>query len=221
MPLIPVNAGCAEANSITIPAGHQIGDLLLMFAFRDGSVTVPTVPSGWTSLGTDTQTSPNASSAIAWKIATSSADTSGTWTGTTNMVCAVFRGQATNKTPVFVSGVQKGSSTTVSYNGLSPMKCPGTSQLIAFIGHTSIDTTLETPPAGMTNWTNLAGVTAEVAAQYTNGVISAFSTTNVSVGGTSGAWIEKTIEILAEQLNMQNYMGFDVGDGMSTTEKIR
>lgn len=220
MALSRIGVASTEATTITIPVGHQAGDLLIIFAFRDGSTTNPTIPAGWTSI-TNTTDGTTCSVSAAWKIAISSTDTSGTWTSTTGLICFVFRGQATNKTPIGTFSPSAGATNTVTYGVLDPLKCPGTSWVIAFAGHRSIDTTLETAPTGLVNQTNTVGALAEYAGHDSNGVINSWPSTNVALTGTASGWQTMMIEIFAEQLNLNNFQFADVGDGMSISEKIR
>lgn len=213
-----IAAGAAEAATVTIPVGHQAGDLLVIFGFRDGSTTSPSVPTGWTSRGANAGTA--CASVLGSKVAGSSSETSGTWTNANELVCYVFRNQATNKTPIIAPSAQTGTGTTISYSALSPMQCAGTSYVLSFAGHTSVDTALETPPTGMTFRGGIAGVTAEVAVFDTANPVNAWSFLSVNAGGTSGNWITKTVEILVEQMNIENYKFVNVGDGMSTGERI-
>lgn len=218
----------AEAATITIPGTYQAGDLIIIFAFRDGSVTNPTIPSGWTSI-TSTTDGTNCSVSAGWKVAISGADTSGTWTNATGLVCAVYRNQATNKTPIGTFQPSAGTTNTVTYAAVSPMVCPGTSWLVAFAGHINTDTTIETAPTNLTNQTNTAGATAEYAGHDSNGIYTAgaggWPSTNVTVSGTAGAWQTMVLEIFAEQSSLENYKfasATSVNAGiMSVTEKIK
>lgn len=45
-----VGAAAAAGNSIAIPAGHQIGDLIVIFAVNDASSTGVSTPAGYTNL---------------------------------------------------------------------------------------------------------------------------------------------------------------------------
>lgn len=213
-----VNAGSAEATTVTIPAGHAAGHLLIIFAFRDGSTTAPTVPAGWSSLGANAGTS--CASALAYKVAKDS-DTSGTWTNATDLVCHVYSGQATNKVPVVAPSAQTGTGTTVNYSGLAPMQCPGSSWVAAFAGHSSIDTSIETPPTSMVNRTDSPHATAEAVGHDSNGVLNTYTFNGVAVGGTSGNWISKTVEILAEHSNINNYQRFRTASDAIVAEHIR
>lgn len=220
MALSRIGANAAEATTITIPASHQAGDLIIIFAFRTAT-TAPSLPAGWTSLST---ASAGASSfTLGYKLAISNADTSGTWTNATGLVCHVYRGLATNKTPIGASTNTTATSATVTYGALN-LQCPGTSWLVAFGATKTAASSLETPPTSMTNAATAVGAATEYAGHDTNGVYTvgagAWPSTNVSVG-TSAEYRTCVVEIFAEQLNLNNYLGFDVGDGMSTGEKIR
>lgn len=188
-----INSGGAQANTITIPSSHASGDLLLMFAFRDGNTTSPSIPAGWTSVGLNSGTL--CSSTVAYKVAASGSETSGTWTNADALLCHVYRGQKSSS-PVVNSGAQTGTGTTVNYSGIVTMTDPGNSWVTRMSGHTSIDTALETPPSGHTFRAGNVGATCEVAGFDTNGAVSSSSFAGVSVGGTSGNWVSKTLEIL-------------------------
>ncbi len=180
--------------SITIPV-HQVGDLLVIFAYRDGSVTAPTLPAGWTNIGTAGGASLNAST-LAYRVATATSDPSGTWTGATAITVHIYRGQ-NSATPVGANADTGSSSIIVTYPALVLTNTNGTSWITAFAGHTSINTTLETPPALMVNRTDFVDATDEVASHDTNTGVSSWSATNVSVGGTSSGWRARTLEILS------------------------
>lgn len=196
MALSYIASGAANANTITIPAGYAVGDLLLMFAFRDGSTTSPSIPAGWTSVGLNAGTL--CASTVAYRVATSLSETSGTWTNANALVCNVYRGQYTSGPPVVNSGGQTGTATTVNYSGITTMTDAGSSYVVRFAGDTSIDTALETPPSGHTFRAGAVDATCEVASFDTNGAVSSSSFAGVSVGGTSGNFITKTLEILAD-----------------------
>lgn len=200
-----IASGGAQTNTITIPTGYVAGDLLVMFAFRDGNTTAPTIPAGWTQVGLNTGTL--TSSATAYKVATSSSETSGTWTNADALICHVYRGQLATGTPIVNSGAQAGTGTSINYSGIVTMTAPGTSWVTLFAGHSSIDTSLETAKSGTVNRSDNVGAVCEVAGHDTNGAVSSFSFGTVPVGGTSGNWITKTIEILASTGKAKVYNG--------------
>jgi hypothetical protein len=214
-----IGTNSATGVTVTIPAGHQVGDLMVMFAFRDGSATAPTLPSGWTSAGTNSTT--QVSSRIAWRVATSSGETSGSWTNATELIVYVIRAADSIGSPITGSGI----STTVAYNALTLNDTSKLSWVIGFAGHRSIDTNLQNPPTNMSNEVTLVDATAEVAAHSIKLTDLNWPTTNVSAGGTSSGWVSWTVEVRAMRPTFQNYLHPGARSSntgiISITEKIR
>lgn len=179
-------------TSATLPA-HQAGDLILAFAFRDGSTSQATMPSGWTTIATRTTTS--AAARTAYKVATSGSETTGTWTNASTVVFLVYRG--VNTTYIYDNNVGLASSgvgTTVTYNANGVWQ--GLSRIVSFAGHRSTDTALGTPPGDLTLIVNPVDATDEAAAfQSTVDNYGNWTSTNVSVGGTSSGWITFTMRL--------------------------
>jgi hypothetical protein len=217
-----IGAATAEATTITIPTGHQMGDLLIIYAFRDGSTAAPTVPSGWTTAHNATGAN-TCSGALGWKIAASNGETSGTWTNASGLACAVYRGTPM-QTALGTPTVTNGTGTSVTYGTVSPKATTG--WIAAFAGHRSVDPSLGTAPSGMTNHSVTAGATAVYATHDTNGKSSGFTSTAVSVGGTASGWQSVVVEIKPPFTNLQNYMAptcniNNAGVISIFTEKIR
>jgi surface protein len=186
-----------EANgttSATLPT-HQTGDVIFAFAFRDGSTTQPTQPSGigWQQLSTRTTTS--AAARTAYKVATSGSETTGTWTNASTVIFLVYRGVNIQNIfdinqPTSASGV----GTTVTYTASGFWQ--GLSRLVAFAGHRSTDTALGDPPGTLSLIVNPVDATDEAAAfQSTVDNFGNWTSTNVSVGGTSSGWITFTMRL--------------------------
>lgn len=192
-----VGSSSVGGISMIIPT-HQAGDLLLMFAYRDGVITPPTVPVGWTTIGTPSGSNTNSSS-LAYKIASGSGTASGTWTGATGLTVQVLRG-VNPTTPIGANADNGIGSTTVTYPALTLNQTNGTSWVLGFAGHKSPNTTLETPPTGMTNNINyiIPSNIAEVSAHGTNSGVSSWIARSVSVGGTSAGWRARTVEIISQ-----------------------
>lgn len=222
MNIARVGASAVEATSITIPGTYQAGDLIMIYAFRSVQIA-PTAPAGWTVIGTGSVI--GSSYTLAWKLAASASDTSGTWTNATGLICHVLRNTATNKVPVNTNiGTTTNTGTTVTYTTLmSPiLKAPTTSWLVAFAATKITDSSLQTPPTDMTNCATLVGGAAEYACHDTNGpyIPAAWPSTAVVVGGTSAEWRTAVVEILAEQGVPNNFRFVNVGNGMSAGERI-
>ena len=107
----------AEAASVTIPS-HQVGDLIIVWAWIE-SATNPTIPAGWTTI-TNTTDGTTCSISMGWKIATSSSETSGTWTNATSTGAAVYRGAASvsaNFSTGTTGATQTWNAVTLTGNG--------------------------------------------------------------------------------------------------------
>lgn len=181
------------ANSVTLPS-HQSGDVILIFAFNETSLTVPSLASGWTSITTNSGNT--CAFRLGYLVAGSSSEVSGTWTNATGCIAHVYRG-ADNADPIGAS-LRQGSSTSafgVAYPGLTLEVGDGTAWVAGFAGHRNADTALETPPSGMTNRSDLVDI-QEVVGHDTNGGVSSWPTTpGVTVGGTSSGWWSVTTEL--------------------------
>jgi surface protein len=179
-------------NSATLPA-HQAGDLILAFAFRDGSTSLPTAPAGWSGLSQNTSGT-SVCARTSYKIAASSSETTGTWTNATTVIFLVYRGVVTTDIALINQFSSTGVGTNVTYqaNGI----WQGLSRVITFAGHRSTDTALGTPPGDLTLIVNPADATDEAAAfQSTVDNYGNWTSTTVSVGGTSSGWVTFTIRL--------------------------
>lgn len=81
-----------NADSGAIPT-HQVNDLILIFAYNDGATTAVSLPTGFSSVYGSVMGSFGYVLA-GHKIATSTSETSGTWTNADHLIVLVFRGDA-------------------------------------------------------------------------------------------------------------------------------
>lgn len=186
----------AGGTTATIPA-RNAGDLIIVFAYRDGNAVAPTVPTGWTTISSSGSASAN-SSVLAYQIAPSTAGvtTSTNWLKASEIVVQVYRG--TSASPIGATLSQAGSGTTVTYPALPLNVTNGTSWVIGFAGHRSINTNLQNAPTGMTARSNRVDAIAEVAGHDTNSGVSSWSAKNVLIGGTSSGWMTRVLEIKSQ-----------------------
>ena len=182
--------GAANGTTTATIPSHVSGDLLIAFAFRDGSTTQPTLPAGWTSIRTQAGTT--CCGRWAWKRAASSSETSGTWTNASALEIAVYSGVDR----VGASASQAGTVATVTWPALS-MEF-GNSWVLASAGHRSVNTTLETPPTGLTFRDGRVDATAEAAAFDTDGLVTSFGSVARNVGGTASGWVAGTVELVPQ-----------------------
>jgi hypothetical protein len=202
-------------TSATLPA-HQAGDIIIGWAFRDGSTTNPTLPAGWISLTSRDGTS--CSARMGYKIAASAAETTGTWTNASVVAFAVYRGARSDGAvdPVADWAFDTGTSSTVNYDGNNITLNSDRTWVAAFVGHRSTDTTIETAPSNLTNVTSYANATAEVAIHDTNGGVSSFVDDSVSITGTNSGWITETVTI-EPLLNPSTYLDFPSSPSVDDT----
>jgi hypothetical protein len=181
-------------DSATVPT-HQAGDLIIVSAFINASASVPRYPdeSGWSPIHCFTGSS--ASFMIAYKFAASSSEVTGTWSNAGEMIVAVYR-NVDAISPVGSSARTNAISTTVTYPALTMHNSTGTSWVVGIAGHRSLNTALETAPTGMINRIVQNSGSAEIAHHDTNNTVSSWSSTNVSVGGTSSNWTGITYELM-------------------------
>lgn len=186
-----IGAVSANATSLTPPA-HEAGDLLVCFAFRNGSTTAATLPSGWTNIANNGANT--CSGRIAYRIATSSSTTCTGWTNASGLVLHVYRGAA----GVGAFGTSTASSASMTYPSFTAQSNAGDSWIAGFGGHRSTNLTgIATPPTFMTNRTSLIGANGSYTGHDSNTNASGWNTSySVSVGGTASGWRTYTLQIL-------------------------
>jgi hypothetical protein len=193
MPLVPntitrVGSASSGLTTATVPA-HAVGDLILVYAFRDGNATPPSLPTGFTNIVNGGANS--CSIRVGYKFATSTSDTSGTWTSASELVVVVYR----NVASVGHSATNQASSTTVNYPAVTITGADA--WFVAGAGTRNTDTVIETAPTGMTLVIDQFNTTADLAAHDTNAMVhSSWPSTNVSIGGTSGGWESAVVELI-------------------------
>lgn len=185
-----VGAQGAAAATVTIPA-HQVGDMILIFAYRDGSNTVPTTPTAggtvptWTLISSAGASTNSAN--FRYAVATATTTTSGTWTNATETICLVYRGAKL----VGVNAGNNGASTIISYAGLALQRTDGSSWVVGCAGHRTA-TNVELAPTGMTNRISSG---TEAAGHDTNGVVSSWATTRTVTVNANSGWRAVTVEL--------------------------
>ena len=188
--------GAMGTNSATLPSFNS-GDCALVFSFRDGSTTNPSVPSGWNNL-TNTQDGTTCSISVGWRRLTPTDTTTGTWTNASRTSVVIYRGCEPFITPFVLKSAGTGTvNTAVSMPTFTMTRSDGTSWVVGSIGHRSVDTDLGTAWTGMTNRQNAADATAETCQQDTNGGVSSWGGTTRNVGGTASGWVSQMVEVLA------------------------
>ena len=186
MAISRISAASARANSVAITT-PQAGDLILVFAHRDGSTTAPTLPAGYTSI--DSVGANTNSARIGYKYSDGTETTSGTWTNATSVAVGVYRGVD----PYYPVGSFAGAgaaSATLSFTGITLWAQNSSSWVVGFAGHRTATNVGTNAPTGMATRSSAT----DVAIFDTGGTTNSWSTQTASVSASSG-WRTYTVEL--------------------------
>lgn len=183
MAITKVGSADAATNVATLPA-FTAGDLALVFAFRDGSTTPPSLPAGWTDLGTGSTTS--CSFRIGYRVLVGGDTTTGTWTNATEVEVLVVTGQEAND-PIGAIVTNAAVSATPTWAALT-LQEQGGSSWVALLGvHRSATNMNSVALTGTTNESPAQGAIADHTARGVSSWASTSKTVNASSGwGTAG-----------------------------------
>ena len=182
----------AVGTTVTIPA-HQVGDLLVIFAFRNAA-TAPSLPAGWTNACNDSGGSTSAR--VGYTIADTTSETSGTWTNATALLVHVYRSTTGfASAPGACAWGNASASTTLTYPALTLSKTDHSSW-VARAAMASAGTNIQSAPTGYTLRGNNTAV-PESASFDSNGRITATSVAaSAGLTITSGNWRAVSLEIV-------------------------
>lgn len=93
MSITPISSAYAAADTVAMPT-HQAGDTIVIFVSRRSGSSTPDLQAGWTNIvnGNRIVGTGNWSARVAYKVATSSAETVGTWSTAEDVIVLVYRG---------------------------------------------------------------------------------------------------------------------------------
>jgi hypothetical protein len=175
-------------TTATIPA-HQAGDLLIAFAFRSGSTTLPTMPSTPAWVQVRTGAAQTAASRVAYFMATGSGTVSGTWTNAGRLIILVYRGAFGVGAS---SNVGSGSSTNVALPALTLQEA--TSWVLRLAAHrTSASLSL---PSGNTSRSTTAGNPIAAAWDSNAELGTVDAPVLASTASATSGWHAYTVELL-------------------------
>lgn len=130
--IVPENFATAASNTVAMPK-HRPGNLILVFAYNSESTTVPSLPAGFTSIGTTTGST--SAERTGYKIAASTAETTGTWTNATGIKVCVYSGVEIGAT----ANNSASSSNTITLPALTLQNTDNTSWVVGFYGNDKAD----------------------------------------------------------------------------------
>lgn len=179
------------------------GDLLIAWVSRDGSVTTPTMPSGWESI-----VAGGASSLgyrMAYKVATEEVESTGTWTNATSIAVSQFRPGPgyTLEVGNYSSGVNS-SGTNALYPALTLTDQTGYSWVLCGYAHRSPDITPSNATAGGLTVRGFVQDGVDTLAVHTASKVSTFPATTVTYTGTSASRRYIAVEIKASAIQTED-----------------
>lgn len=180
-----IGSTATSGTTGTMPAGVDVGDLILHFGYRNNNATAPGAPSGFTVLNSSGANTNSAT--VSYKYAASSSDAVGAATNATHCIVEVWR----NAFPGAVA-VNGGSSTSIGYPALTLTTTEGSSQVTRIAGHRSATNMTTNAPD---DWEPRSGIASAVRDCDPGGVVVAnISAHTQSVNANSG-WRAYTIEL--------------------------
>ena len=171
---------------------NQAGDIMIAFAFRDGSTTAPSLPSGWTDIRSDGANTCSARSC--WKEAVADSDTLPAFTNANTVYVLTIRG-ADRRNPIGNTSTDGSQSATITLPALTFNHQNGEGSAFGFVGHRSTNHNLASSPGDLTHYGAYANATCQTGAWYehdSNGVTGG----TFAGGGTSSGQRAHVIEIL-------------------------
>lgn len=187
-----VSSATGVTSIASMPA-HQVGDFMVAYAAFNSSSTNPTQPAGWTSFSAPSGITSGVSVRVAYKVATSDTETSGTWTNSHGLILCVYRNAARlNNTRTNTTGSSVTSVTYVS----NPLSEPGTSFSLGLVSTKTGNTTgVNTPPAGSVNREYIANANVSMAFADSNRGVTSVSGSTVPVYATISGYTTSRIEL--------------------------
>jgi hypothetical protein len=189
MAISRITAHTAQASSVAITT-PSFGDLILVFAHRDGSTVAPTRVTGYhliESSGANTN-----SAILAYKFSDGTETSTGTWTNATSVAAAIYRG-VDPQVPIGGFTVGGSASTSMAYNTVTFQVGDGTSWAVGFGAHRSATDVGTNAPSGMT----VRSSTTDIAIFDTGAGVASWSTQSATVNANSG-WRTYAVELVAK-----------------------
>lgn len=200
MTISRVSSGSAGTDTVSLGT-HAQYDLIVGFAYREGSAAAATVPSGWHPFRTQGGSSNSIIGAFKW--AESSSETFGTWTNATEVAYSVYRSDTYVMTFGASSSTNAASTTTWNYPVLptTQMFSANISWVVGCIGigDNSGPNNSDTPPSGMTNRTTANNGTSAISLHDTNGAVTGWASTNVT-GTNASKYASCVVEVTESTL---------------------
>lgn len=179
-----VSAATAEADTVAMPT-HATGDVIVAFAVRQSNLSPgPSIATGanWTSLdagnnGVDTFR-------VAYKIAASASEATGTWADADGIAVIVLRGASDD--PMGANADEGGNSSIALFDAIaSPEVSDGSSIFAQFAYSTGSHSAFDTPPSGTSmTFRSRASATLTIAVHSADDGAAAYPGGSTALGTT-------------------------------------
>lgn len=143
----------AGGASITIPGTEQTDDLIIIATGREGITTPPSLPASPTYTNIQTGADASNSMRVGYRVATSGAETSGTWTNANPIVAVLMRGTHAS------SPVGNISSAHTTATGSASFTAPAVALTSGHGNRNHIAIALFVMAAGSVTWPTMSGFT--------------------------------------------------------------
>lgn len=206
MTLSVTGSAISALATVALPS-HNIGDLIVIFGHRGGSLT-PTAPSAggtvpaWNTIDTMGGTTIG-SLVTAWFVATATNHTSGTWTNATGMIAVVITGGVAASPIGGHAAVNTGGTTTSSTApAVTLTNSDGSSVLLHFYGNPATISSWGAAPSG---YTRLQATTASLVCCNSKNDTTSDGSIAQTLSATAAGSANATVEILAAATKRSNF----------------
>ncbi len=195
-----IRVGSHQASGASISVTALVGDLIVLFVCRDGSNAAPTIPAGTT--GSVSGATGSLWAGLFWRRAVTANPTLSGFTDATRLACIVYRSDAGNLVTATRSNAMQtgvaGSGDAVSYTAVGSVESVANRWMVGACVHRSNDVDINVAPTGMSSVVS-SGIgtgTGRIAIHDSNGILTSWPTTNVTLSaGTSARWRTGVLEI--------------------------
>lgn len=182
----------ANSNTVTLPAGAAEGMFAIVQAFRADSATAPSLPAGWSAIGTNAIGVTTKSERTGYKKLTAADITAGnigTWTNAQRVILGVYHSNSGDSIEYVSGQAQEGDSTTALQIYTMTAGC----SMVVCLGH-STSTTIR--DKAFTNFVNRSAAFTSLSAMLvdSDGLIG--NTANNSLAATGDDWVSRRVNLV-------------------------
>jgi hypothetical protein len=192
-----IGGAAASGTTVAIPGSYQAGDMIVCYAFRDGSTAEMTDPTNgaWErQKGLSGPVGPTCIAQVYWRYAESSSESAPVVGSATGVLLEVWRGSAPYSLTLgaITASPNASTGTTITYPALTLSRNDGTSMVLRLAGaRLATDLTTNTP----SGYTAGTGVATEVRSCYAGPTGTDPTTGTQTVTGSSG-WVAVSLELM-------------------------